>query len=631
MSDLRMANSRSSILTILGLLLFLCLSTATAQTSDNKKNKTKADANAGDALLNQQRAFAASMLMTLADEARSYDNPALRAQVLARSADALWNVDSIVARSNFRRAWEAAEKADAEDSPPSTGKNAVPVMVIALRKIGGYDQRTEVLTLVSKRDQALAEEFLAKLAEDTKRAAEDTKNQATTQTPDDSWTTSVAATKRLLVAHRLLDEGQVDRAFEFARPVLNEVNEKTIGFLSALRPKKPELADQAFVTLLSIVERSPSADANTVSGLSSYVFSPGFYVTFSADGSVRWTPTEEDVPLPILPVEIRGRFFIVAGNILLRPLPPPDQDITSSGRTGKFLVIKRLLPLFEQFAPDTAVALRSQLTELSGEEKNSAISNENSLLNQGVTPTKSGASLLEDMQARLDRANNSFERDAIYEDVAAALANEGNPKALDLADKVDKKERRERLKTYVDLSLIRFAVKKQDAAAVLKLAAGEELSHTQRAWAFTQAAKLFLKMDRTRGSEVLEAALVEARRIDADDPNKAELLVGIAALLNSVDRLSSWEVITEAVKAGNGSEQFTGENMILNVAIMTRSGLKLLELDGEDFSLKTIFGSLAKEDSGRASELAKSFQSQRPRSVAIMAVAVALLEKPKKV
>jgi len=64
---------------------------------------------------------------------------------------------------------------------------------------------------------------------------------------------------------------------------------------------------------------------------------------------------------------------------------------------------------------------------------------------------------------------------------------------------------------------------------------------------------------------------------------------------------------------------------------MTRSGLKLLELDGEDFSLKTIFGSLAKEDSGRASELAKSFQSQRPRSVAIMAVAVALLEKPKKV
>jgi len=65
----------------------------------------------------------------------------------------------------------------------------------------------------------------------------------------------------------------------------------------------------------------------------------------------------------------------------------------------------------------------------------------------------------------------------------------------------------------------------------------------------------------------------------------------------------------------------------LNVAIMTRSGLKLLELDGADSSLKTLFGTLTKEDSGRASEVAKSFQNKRPRSVAILAIASSLLEK----
>ena len=629
MSDFRLAKSQPPrVITSFCLILFIfCAALTPAQTTDSKKPKAKVEPGVNDALQDQQRAFAASMLMTLADEARSYDNLALRAQVLSRAADALWDVDSIVARANFRRAWEAAEKADAEDAPPTTGKNAPPVMVIALRKIGGHDQRTEVLTLVSRRDQTLAEEFLAKLAEDTKRAAEEAKNESTTPTVDDSWTTSAAATKRLLVARRLLDEGQPERAFEFASPALNEVNEKTISFLSALRPKKSELADQAFVALLRLVERSPTADANTVSGLSSYAFSPGFYVTFDANGSVRWTPTEEDVPAPILPVEVRARFFNVAGNILLRPSPPPDQDTSSAGRTGKFLVIKRLLPLFEQYAPDTAVALRTQLTELSEEAKNSVVTDENSLLSQGVTPAKTGGSILEEMQQRLDHAKNSFERDAIYEDVAAVLAGEGKPKAVELADKIDKKERRDRVRSYVDLSLIRFAIKKQDGAAVLKIAASEELTHTQRAWALTQAAKLFLKSDKTRGTEILEEALLEGRRIDADDGNRADVLVGIAGQFALTDRVRAWEVIAEAVKAANGSDEYTGENMILNVAIMTRSGLKLLELDGADFSLKTLFGALTKEDSGRASDVAKSFQNKRPRSVAILAIASSLLEK----
>ena len=65
--------------------------------------------------------------MSLADEARSYKDLALRARVLARSADALWDLDPDGARILLRRAWEAAEKADAaEDMGPSN--NSAPVM-----------------------------------------------------------------------------------------------------------------------------------------------------------------------------------------------------------------------------------------------------------------------------------------------------------------------------------------------------------------------------------------------------------------------------------------------------------------------------------------------------------------------
>lgn len=135
-----------------------------------------------------------------------------------------------------------------------------------------------------------------------------------------------------------------------------QVNEKTIGFLSALRAKMPELADQRFVILLARAELDPFSDANTVSGLSSYAFTPGLYVTFSANGSVNWSPAEQPIAAPKLLVNVRSKLFQVAASILLRPLTPPDQDFTSAGRTGKYMVIKRLLPLFDQYAPNTALA-----------------------------------------------------------------------------------------------------------------------------------------------------------------------------------------------------------------------------------------------------------------------------------
>ena len=61
---------------------------------------------------------------------------------------------------------------------------------------------------------------------------------------------------------------------------------------------------------------------------------------------------------------LRADFFNATAAILLRPLPPPDQDHTSSGRGGTYKVIARLLPLFEQHAPDKATALRAQLAAL---------------------------------------------------------------------------------------------------------------------------------------------------------------------------------------------------------------------------------------------------------------------------
>lgn len=592
-----------------------------------RASTTKDDEKVGrEALEMQRRTFATSIIMSLVDEARSYKDLALRARVLARSADALWDVDPDGARILLRRAWEAAEKADAaEDMGPSSSSSSA--MVIAVRRGVGGDSRAEVLNIAARRDRALGDEFLAKVNDAAAKAAEQANDQ--TRSVNDGWTTSEGMSKRLNFAHRLLNENKAEQALEFAAPALDWVNEPSIRFLSRLRLLNPALADKQFMQLLARSELDPTSDANTVSGLSSYAFSPGMYLTFLADGGVRWSPALETITPPNLPSEVRSRFFRVAANILLRPLPPPDQDLTSAGLIGKYMVIKRLLPLFEQYTPDTALALRSQLTALAKQGSNTIVDDDDFLLTQGIVRDADSRTVLDQLQERVDRATNERERDEIYADVAAVLSVDGNPAAQDIADKIDNNYRRELARRYVDISLLRTALAKKNSASALRLAKADSLTHPQRTWAYLQIARLLMNSDRTRAVELLEEALAEARRIDLDDANRALLIIGLATQFLSIDIIRCWEVATEAVKAANAVEEFSGEADGLNVAMVTSSGLKLIELDTSDLSLSVLVKSLAKQDPTRANDLAKSFKYEAPRAVATLAVASAAMSKAK--
>jgi hypothetical protein len=578
----------------------------------------------------QRRIFAASIIMSLADEARSYKDLALRARVLARSADALWDVDPERARILFRRAWEAAETAD-EGEAVGVGQSntAGPVMFVAMRRGSGGDSRAEVLNFAARRDKALGDEFLAKVNDDVAKAAE----QAATQTSrsiNDSWNMSDQMSKRLSFAHQLLTDNKPEKAFEFAAPALDSVNEASISFLSGLRLLNAALADTQFIRLLARAELDLTADANTVSGLSSYAFTPGMYLTFAADGGIRWSPALEAMTAPDLPAEVRTRFFGVAASILLRPLPPPDQDLTSAGLIGKYMVIKRLLPLFEQYAPDTAVALRSHLTALAKQGSNTIVDDgDDFLMTQGIVRDADARTVLDRLQERADRAKNERERDDIYADVAAILAVAGNPTAQDIADKIEDVYRREVARRYVDISLLRSALAKKNSAAALRLAKSDSLTHSQRTWAYLHIARLRMDSDRTQALELLEEALAEARRIDESDPNRALLITGVARQFLVADIIRSWEVTTEAIRAANAAEDFSGEAGVLSLALVTSSGLKLIDLDTSDLNLSLLVSSLAKQDPTRASDLAKSFKYEAPRAVAILAVASAAVTKVK--
>lgn len=626
---------------LLKLISHLCLFalpfSILAQTTTQNKLETRInEKEAGKSpdtpsLESQQRAFAISLVTSLADEARNYHDRALRPRVLARAADTLWDADSDAARVLFRRAWEAAEKGDAEELTLKT--DGVPQkaaeMVTALRRSTGYDLRQDVLTLAARRDQKLGEEFLSKLKKDASDESSQSKSGSESQPATDN---SEAVSKRLNLANKLLDQGEVERALEFSAPALNQVNENSINFLSRLREKRAELADQRFVLLLTRAEFDPSSDANTVSGLSSYAFTPGIYVTFNADGSARWTqPEQSGVPPkpPNLPATILNKFFQVAATILLRPLPSPDQDFTSSGRVGKYLVVKRLLPLFEQGAPDTAVALRSQLQALS-EGPKSGLRDDTPLLTQGFPSDNTPRSVLERMQDRLDHAKTSRERDMIYADAAALLAIQGDGRAQELAQKIEDAVRRAQVGQYVDFELVRFALREKKVSKAIQIAASEQLTHPQRAWAYTQAARLLRDSERQRCLELLEQAANHARRIEPEDPNRARLLIGVATAFFSIDRVRTWEIMGEAVKAANNSEQFNGESVELHFPFATKSGLRITSVGGAEFGVSGVLRSLAADDLYRSLDVAKSFKNDAPRAVAVLAIAGSLLQKVEK-
>jgi hypothetical protein len=572
-----------------------------------------------DPVEDERRAFAISLVISTADDARTHPDLALRPRVLARSADVLWNADNTTARELFRRAWEAAEKGDAEEVTIKTKDNPPP-MVIALRRASGHDLRYEVMNLAARRDRALSEEFFAKLAKETERETEDAKGGRS----NDGWSISDAVTKRLLVGRKLLDDGQVQRAMEFAAPVLDQVSSHSIGFLSALRAKNSEAADQRFALLLARAQFDPSSDANTVSGLSSYAFTPGYYVTFNAYGGSRYTAPESfNLNPPNLSPALLKSFFEVSGAILLRPLPPPDQDFTSSGRSGKRMVMVRLLPLFDRYAPETAAGLRAHFSALGGLPGNST----NSSLTAGLVPEETGSKALETMQNRVDRAKTSSERDAIYADAAVALASQGDIQAKDVSDKIDESGLRAEVRRFVDFEFVRISIRKKEAADTARLAKSGQLTHSQRAWAYTEAARLLMKSDRPRSLELLEDAAVEARRIDASTPDRGILLIGVATQFLLADRNRAWELMDEAVKAANSTEKFTGAKDEIPFILMTARHNKLFAFGGKEYSVSKAFRLLSEDDFHRSIDLAKSFKNRGPRATATLAIADAVLDK----
>lgn len=620
------------------LSLLLCISTIAAQSIDFPVKNSPAEEAAAkrleaERLLAARRANAQSLLINLAVDARHFTDDTLRARALARIADMLWESDRERSRSQFRAAWDAAETADMK----SRERVLADIRQQRARNPqGGYSfasppgLRREVLNLAARRDRALGEEFLSKYAEQKAR-----------ETAEERRAGGEDATKqRLDLAQELANEGEIERALQYADPVLGSTNIQSVAFLARLRERHVGAADQRYAAMLSGAQSSSQSDANTVSLLASYIFTPRRYVVFLADGTSTGQLGGPGAPANVS-AELRAAFFRVATTVFLRPLAGPPGRASDA----QYLAVKRLLPLFEQFAPFEAVAaLKAQLEVLSAVASDTARNRNDQFMHLGLDsgttasdanrptapePTNGPPDREHIFLERRERATTSIERDQINVQLALLMIDKDDRRAREYVDKIDDMELRNAVRAYIDASIAWKLVSTGDADRALELVKNGDLTHFQKSWLLSGSAHRTRRRDREQLMSLIDHAATEARRMETSDPDRPRAFFAIANAVFNIHRSSIWEAMTDAIKSANSADRFTGADgeiaFRLNVNGMNSSH----QHSFPDFDVAGIFTRLANEDYDRAVELASGLENAAPRANATIAIAKAVLEEKK--
>jgi len=595
-------------------------------------NEKKSQSKRLDSAVAAERDYAVSIVRSLAEESDTFKDQALRVHIQARAADALWESDSLLAHNLFLRAWETADNIDRESQRASeeARKNFLTTRRGLTFIPSATNLRSEVLNLAARRDRLLGEDFLTEMEETKGQAA----NESTT--PDshrlsslDPTQPSPATARRLELAIELIKAGEVERAKRFAAPSLDRVTSQGIMFLSTLRQKDAVAADEHYSRLLALTASDPSSDATAVSLLSSYVFTPNLLVTATRRGrlSNEWSDAG---PVADLPTRLRPDFFKVAADILLRSVPPLDEDRTSAGRAGTYFTIVRLLPLFEQYAPDYLPTLSARLSVLAPDTPEAYKNNDNGMLTVGLVPESSSGDDLAHLLKQISHTLDVDERDLLYVKAVRAAAVKGDGRVREFADNIKNADLRKWARSFADFVAVHKALSEKDVEGAVRIISAAQLPPIQRVWAYTQIASLLKQSDTNRAIQLLTEATADARSIKNGDPDRVYALSCIASHFFIFDRSRAWEMTDDIVNASNAVPNFTPGDGRLTARLQARGVVAMLNVDVPSFNITGLFELLARDNFRRAADIAHVLKSDASRATVNLSIARSLLSKQKR-
>lgn len=582
-----------------------------AKATDKKTKPPSAEELERQAKIN----FALTLIDSLADDARKYKDRVASVRVQAKVADLLWKRETERARTIFLRAWTLAETVEEEEQKAVEEKKK---KFLAGESQDGFiplppNLRGEILQLVGRHDRQLSEELLARLEKKNEEADEAKKDDDFDPTEPD-----LATARRLELALYLLENGETDKALAIADAALHRATSQGIIFLITLRNISAPAADARYANLLAKSVVDSTADATSVSLLSSYIFTPNVIVTTTQNGTVSRTLGGSPNGAPVSE-RLRMDFLQTAARILLRPLPLLVQDRTSAGRNGLFFTITRLLPLFTQYLPDTVPLLQTQLSSIVQNISNESRSQTNFFAEAGFGSDNRQDRRLEDI---LDEINSSPDgkNDNLYAQAARLAATKNDLRARDYAEKISDSELKEKVFAFVDFVLVQKAIEKKDADRALELLKKAKLPQLQRIWLMTEIARLFDKKRAIEAQQLLEEANAEAQKISSEKSWKANALSAIANAFLAFDELRAWQITADVVKAAN-SATFFNDKPDLSAKLQIGGEISVIKPNTKSLNIANLFAQLAPFDIYQASNFASNLSDEYQRALALLAAA----------
>lgn len=604
----------SSTVFLLALLYpTVCVQSQVGRSKSSAVKKSSIDGQATD-VAKARRDEAVSLLMSLVADSQEADTKS-RSHLQAHAAHLLWKVDSVLARELFLKAWSAAEMADRKDAQDQSGAESKGPNYISPR-----DARREVILLALQNDRLLGEELLARMSKETKSTAN---NDRSDPVADQTQSSNLSPNEldRLSVARELLEDGNSDQAEQLAGQTLYKTVIPSLRFLAELRERNQTAADKIYVSLLTQAQADPRADANVVSLLSSYVFSPDVYVRIGANGFPTVVQINRTSHAVDVSSDIRLAFLKTAAQILIKQTSDP------ASQRAAFMIGTRLLPLFDQFTPSLANDVRTKLIQLSPSISPALKTFESTnKVRKGIGPADSETNNVEELVNQADLLTDGNARDRLFVRAAIIAAEHGDNKAEKIAQKVANEEIREHLREYVLMALAKSATDNKQIDRALELARSPELSAIERVWIYIQVTNLIGGKKKLEAADTLFEVLPIARKMETD-AEKAQVMTAFAVQLMKFKRELAKGYVEEAISISNKLDNFTGEETTFNVRIESSVGGWQATYGSPTFSLTGLFRELANEDFFQAINTADSLKSKQLRSEALLTIARSALSE----
>ena len=664
-THIRECNPRPAAAACVALLMLLCAASSNAFAQKTKRAATKTartNRRAEQRRVEQSCARAFATLRLAAEDATAIDDSYERARTVALVAETFCRSDKAAARPLFARAWSAAQDADREIDEADSNNSSTAAARAG--EHGTTEVRNAVVRSAVRCDAALANDFLRESGS-TADTSVDPRASAPNAGASPWGEPSADARRRFELARELIDEEANRNALALVAPAVREgVTAESIAFLIELRRADPFAADDLYGRMLR-VRRGATLAGNVASSANAVLLAAAYFsaqagsaslAVVGSNGALQLRRISSDAgthgTASPLSAAARAAFAEFAVAVLLSPnavSAAARQVDAAQDAAALFFAAERVLPLFAAENHPALADLRARRDALAAaldavrREQFSRTANE--LANDKKIRTDDP---LRFTRERLRSLPEGAARDAErlrlvrvaarrrrWADARRAADEIGDLIARDLAATLI------RARQIAHLAASYADEEADDHLHARDFVEASEVPLVWKAWGYAQAAQLAHRRKHGEAArELLAAGLARAESITDDAAAPSHTLVAARALLLvavlEVDPSRADESLAALVRAINAQVDFDGAITLAE----PRPGASISDapdtsddVDAENMlpasarDLSELFTRIARRDYKLADAEARNIEDRLPRSLALVGVARAALER----